>query len=441
MGNVTSQMVDQLEKTWGIKFDPGFNDKIQFMGHLWEPLNASWRPLFFYLCTELIGCFARTLLKRWGFDHHKHKCVTGQHAEACGRAWVMKAGHACTGSRLNSTCVKQRHATCITFCNIQFAAQAPAVCQHGTDSPAIMLCCLPACSGLSYFTLNVGRPKACARATSNNTVAEAAAAAAAVPGSAAPTVSRPAAALPAPEPHQQQALVGSSKASAGGSKERTRFGKEAAAAAPSGAASSEPSASRGSSRSTSPNKGMARVGSANGLCRAKSSPFEAGPPDWTPFADPETHLPPTVSGEIAAAAAAAAATRSGSTASSAGASHSGSSSGVSSGSSASASASGSSVGPLLSSRQATANMSAVHHSSAGAPLVPGLSMHTSIMLRGAANPLQGALSEGLGSADTPVLFLHGVGGLPAYLEMILHVMGLGHPVIVVEFKGVSMRLG
>jgi hypothetical protein len=57
------------------------------------------------------------------------------------------------------------------------------------------------------------------------------------------------------------------------------------------------------------------------------------------------------------------------------------------------------------------------------------------------NPLQGALSEQLGSRDTPVLFLHGVGGLPAYLEMISHVMGLGHPVIVVEFRGVSMRWG
>jgi hypothetical protein len=88
-------------------------------------------------------------------------------------------------------------------------------------------------------------------------------------------------------------------------------------------------------------------------------------------------------------------------------------------------------------------MSAVHAAASTqlTGLMQGLSMHTSIMLRSAANPLQGALSEGLGSADTPVLFLHGVGGLPAYLEMILHVMGLGHPVIVVEFKGVSMRLG
>eukprot|EP00882_Tetradesmus_deserticola_P017735 GHRQ01019014.1.p1 GENE.GHRQ01019014.1~~GHRQ01019014.1.p1 ORF type:complete len:122 (-),score=14.02 GHRQ01019014.1:643-1008(-) len=32
-------------------------------------------------------------------------------------------------------------------------------------------------------------------------------------------------------------------------------------------------------------------------------------------------------------------------------------------------------------------------------------------------------------------------GAAAYLEMILHVMGLGHPVISVEFRGVAMRLG
>ena len=58
------------------------------------------------------------------------------------------------------------------------------------------------------------------------------------------------------------------------------------------------------------------------------------------------------------------------------------------------------------------------------------------------NPLEvEGLKETLGSTDTPVLFLHGVGGLPAYLEMIHHVMGLGHPVILVEFRGVSMRWG
>ena len=73
LGHVTAQMVDKLEATWGIKFEPGFNDSIRFMGHLWEPLNASWRPLLFYICTDLIGWLARQLLRRWGFEHHKHK--------------------------------------------------------------------------------------------------------------------------------------------------------------------------------------------------------------------------------------------------------------------------------------------------------------------------------------------------------------------------------
>jgi hypothetical protein len=73
MGQVLTHMVDQLESTWGIKFEPGLNESIKFMGHLWEPLNATWRPLVFYICTELIGNFAHQLLKRWGFDHHKHK--------------------------------------------------------------------------------------------------------------------------------------------------------------------------------------------------------------------------------------------------------------------------------------------------------------------------------------------------------------------------------
>jgi hypothetical protein len=73
LGDVPSQMVDQLEATWSFKFEPGYNSNIQFMGHLWEPLNANFRPLSFYLATEAVGWFARTLLKRWGFEHHKHK--------------------------------------------------------------------------------------------------------------------------------------------------------------------------------------------------------------------------------------------------------------------------------------------------------------------------------------------------------------------------------
>lgn len=46
-----------------------------------------------------------------------------------------------------------------------------------------------------------------------------------------------------------------------------------------------------------------------------------------------------------------------------------------------------------------------------------------------------------GPPDTPLLFLHGVGGLPGYLELLLHLMATQHPIIAVEFKCVSARLG
>jgi hypothetical protein len=57
-----------------------------------------------------------------------------------------------------------------------------------------------------------------------------------------------------------------------------------------------------------------------------------------------------------------------------------------------------------------------------------------------SNPLQDAVSFGGSSVATPVLFLHGVGGLLPYLEMLRHVIGLGHPVVLVECKHVSLRL-
>lgn len=65
----------------------GYNADIRFMGHLWEPLGASWRPMVFYLCTGLIGMSARQLLRRWGFEHHKHKwvccCLHALHGVHC----------------------------------------------------------------------------------------------------------------------------------------------------------------------------------------------------------------------------------------------------------------------------------------------------------------------------------------------------------------------
>lgn len=67
-----SEMVDELEDCWGFKLQPGYTPGIKFMGHLWEPLKAQWRPLVFYIGTDTISWLARHLLKRWGFQQHKH---------------------------------------------------------------------------------------------------------------------------------------------------------------------------------------------------------------------------------------------------------------------------------------------------------------------------------------------------------------------------------
>lgn len=54
-----------------------------------------------------------------------------------------------------------------------------------------------------------------------------------------------------------------------------------------------------------------------------------------------------------------------------------------------------------------------------------------------ANPLKDTMNL---NKDVPILFLHGVGGLPLYLEMIKYVTALGSPVLAVEYKHVGLRL-
>eukprot|EP00878_Enallax_costatus_P011622 GHUV01012131.1.p1 GENE.GHUV01012131.1~~GHUV01012131.1.p1 ORF type:complete len:755 (+),score=214.24 GHUV01012131.1:258-2522(+) len=342
LGHMPGEMVNQLEAVWGVKFEAGYNGKLEFMGHLWEPINATWRPLFFYLATELIGWFARQLLKRWGFEHHKH-------------------------------------------------------------------------NGLSYFTLGVSHPGsktlANLRAASSSALSAMSAATAAVPGTAASTVQSVAVKKPpAPKPVANASMA--STAAANGKARQADTAAQSGLVAGRSNSCSVPAASSGVAART-----ITRSDSS--LSRSKSSPFEAGPPDWTPFADPNS----------AAAAAARAVDADAAPVVDA----------------ADPELAGAGVVSAPAACQVHSAVSCASNASVSPlstpPLVSGLDTHTSIMLRGQANPLQGALSEGLGSADTPVLFLHGVGGLPAYLEMILNVMGLGHPVILVEFRGVSMRLG
>jgi hypothetical protein len=62
-------MVAMLEAAApGLRFQEGYTPNLPFMGHLWEPLKAQWRPLAFYVSTEMVGRFARLLLRRWGFQ-------------------------------------------------------------------------------------------------------------------------------------------------------------------------------------------------------------------------------------------------------------------------------------------------------------------------------------------------------------------------------------
>jgi hypothetical protein len=65
--HLPAEMVRELEATWGVHFQDGYTPGLQFMGHLWEPLRATYRPLAFYLSTEGVGRLARLLLRRWGF--------------------------------------------------------------------------------------------------------------------------------------------------------------------------------------------------------------------------------------------------------------------------------------------------------------------------------------------------------------------------------------
>jgi hypothetical protein len=73
LGDVPATMRKQLEGAWGLTLKPGYTPGLQFMGHLWEPLKAHWRPLAFYISTWAIGKCAAHMLQRWGFQSASHQ--------------------------------------------------------------------------------------------------------------------------------------------------------------------------------------------------------------------------------------------------------------------------------------------------------------------------------------------------------------------------------
>lgn len=70
LGHVPGEMVDEVESVFDVKFPPGYNPALSFMGHLWEPLRASYRPLAFYAATEALALGGRLALRAAGFQQH-----------------------------------------------------------------------------------------------------------------------------------------------------------------------------------------------------------------------------------------------------------------------------------------------------------------------------------------------------------------------------------
>ncbi|WIA31944.1 hypothetical protein OEZ86_002801 [Tetradesmus obliquus] len=326
LGHILPQMVEELESVWHLKLEPGHAPHVKFMGHLWEPLKASWRPLAFYMATAAVGWLARQMLKRWGFEQHRHENMA---------YFTLNMGN-----RTNAT-----DRSCSSGSSISDASVASALSAMSAGSPS-------------------------------------------VGGAAAP-------AAPVPE------------------------AAKSAKSSPAVFAAAAANASAAASTSEGGAAGAAMVAGASGMQRSKSSPFAAAGVDWAAklAADADFLAAsinaasavhgasiPIIPAAAAPAAPAAQKPRSGWRA------------------------------RMAARRQAVA-------APVQPPLVPYLSTHTSVMLKTMPNPLEDALESGLGGKDMPVLFLHGVGGLPAYLEMMLQVMALGHPLIVVECAAVAMRLG
>ncbi|KAI8474759.1 MAG: hypothetical protein J3K34DRAFT_517850 [Monoraphidium minutum] len=75
-GHVPAEMVDQLEKAFDHTFPPGYNERLSFMSHLWEPLRAEYRPLLFYIGMEVVAVCTRQIMASYGFKRHELGCLT-----------------------------------------------------------------------------------------------------------------------------------------------------------------------------------------------------------------------------------------------------------------------------------------------------------------------------------------------------------------------------
>ena len=76
----------EVEKTWGIRFEPGRTEGLTFMAHMREPLKVMHQPLFVVGYSHAAETLAGLVLRCWGFKHHTCRDT--------GVTYWLRGGHA-----------------------------------------------------------------------------------------------------------------------------------------------------------------------------------------------------------------------------------------------------------------------------------------------------------------------------------------------------------
>ncbi|KAG2501920.1 hypothetical protein HYH03_000418 [Edaphochlamys debaryana] len=73
MGDLPDQLVRELEEAWGVTFPDGPYKPYKMMSHLWEPVRAFYRPLWFYAGVEVLIALKHCMLLAAGFRAHRYE--------------------------------------------------------------------------------------------------------------------------------------------------------------------------------------------------------------------------------------------------------------------------------------------------------------------------------------------------------------------------------
>lgn len=71
LGHLPGEMTSEFEDCFDVKFPPGYNPGLKFMSHLWEDLRVCWRPLAFYVVTEVLAVVAAAAMWALGFKKRR----------------------------------------------------------------------------------------------------------------------------------------------------------------------------------------------------------------------------------------------------------------------------------------------------------------------------------------------------------------------------------